>query len=108
MQGWHLGFASPHANSLVFSTIAMAQGGFCESLGVALLVNVPALFRFTWAIIKPLLNPRTSKRVFLFGEEGWQAAMRELVADDQLPAGFGGRAPEGQMQRQAPSAASEE
>ena len=97
MHGWHLGFASPHCNSMVFAMIGVAQGAYCERLGVALVFNVPFLFRATWAIIKPLLDKRTTSRVFLYGRNDWQAAMAEAVDDANRPVVMGGMAAEGTL-----------
>ena len=58
-----------HCNNLVFAMIQAVQGAFCERAGRVLLINVPAVFRVGWWVIKPWLDQRTAALVELHGGE---------------------------------------
>jgi hypothetical protein len=93
MEGWKLEHGSPHCMRLVLSMVSLTQVQFCERLGAAVLVNVPAIFRLAWAMIKPMIDERTSSRVFLYGSNAreWRAAIAQYVDDDNLPVLLGGK-----------------
>ena len=90
MSGWSLALGMPQPMIKVLTLVSLAQNQFCERLGAVILVNVPAVFRGTWAVLKPLIHERVAPRVVLYGSE-WRAAVSSLIDDDNLPETLGGR-----------------
>lgn len=90
MAGWSLSLALPQPMAKVFTLVSLAQNQFCERLGAVILLNVPAVFRGTWAVLQPLIHERVAPRVALYGSE-WRAAVQDLIDDDNLPEALGGR-----------------
>ena len=77
---------------LVRSLVDAVQGPYVERLGVALFVNTPALFRASWALMKPLLSERVARRIFVLGDD-WQQQVAEHVNEENLPLKLGGKYP---------------
>jgi len=89
MAGWTLSLGLPAPLRKVFTMIELAQNEFCERLGAVLLINVPPIFRVTWAIIEPLVHKRVAPRVQLFGAN-WRPSVLKLIDLEELPTTVGG------------------
>ena len=57
-----------------------------------LVINAPRFFTMTWGIIKGWIDPRTAGKVELISSrKSWEARLRELVDEEQLPSDYGGK-----------------
>lgn len=93
LSGWRLSHAMLHPLGLNKIAVQLAQGPYAERLGVALLVNTPAVFRSLFrTLIQPLLSERVSSRVVMLGSD-WREHVAEYVDDDNLPETLGGKRP---------------
>ena len=72
--------------------VQLSQGPYAERLGVVLVINAPAVFRATWALIRPLMSERSLSRVFVLGSE-WHDKAAEYIDDANLPDKLGGKHP---------------
>jgi hypothetical protein len=59
-------------------------------LGRILIINAPTLFRGVWALIKPLLNPRTQSKIQICSSN-YVPDLLQWVEADSLPQWLGGR-----------------
>lgn len=56
-----------------------------------LILNAPSFFSIFWGLTKKLLDPRTAAQVQVFSnKEKGLAALRQLVAEPEIPADYGG------------------
>lgn len=62
-----------------------------ERMAHAFVVNTPSFFATAWKMVKPLLDPRTAKKIqVLSNPKMTLAALRELMDDDTIPKAYGG------------------
>ena len=72
------------------ATTRIDQDYYPERLSRMIIINAPLSFRGLWAMIRPWLDPKTAAKVIILGTK-YQGKLRELIADDQLPAEYGGQ-----------------
>lgn len=94
MDGWGVSMALPHPMALVFDMVTMVQSNYPEHLGAVLLINVPWVFRATWAVIARWLDQRTACKVHLMAAGAASSeALAATIDDDNLSADWGGTRP---------------
>eukprot|EP00037_Helgoeca_nana_P009339 m.81901 g.81901 ORF g.81901 m.81901 type:complete len:561 (-) comp19513_c0_seq1:2181-3863(-) len=86
--------------SVTKQVLSLLMDKYPERLGVAFLVDAPALFQACWAVVKPFLPAETKKKIFFVsrsGTAGRGGKMAEKFAeyfdDDQLEEDYGGTLP---------------
>jgi len=84
---------SQRALSILKTQTAIDSVCFPETMNRTLVINAPRFFSMTWGIIKGWIDPRTAGKIELIsGRKIWEARMRELIDEDQLPSDYGGKA----------------
>ncbi|KAI0258399.1 CRAL-TRIO domain-containing protein [Gloeopeniophorella convolvens] len=73
--------------ALARRALEVSQAYFPETMGQLAIVNAPPSFAAIWAAVRPWLAPRTRDKVAVLPDA---AALRELVAPENLPAALGG------------------
>lgn len=92
MNGWHPGLSTRRAMALVKENVRRDAAHYPERSGTAVLINVPYVFSFCWAIVGPLLDESTRAKVSLYSSPAhWVPALRALIDDEQLPVEYGGK-----------------
>ncbi|XP_042495303.1 phosphatidylinositol transfer protein 3-like [Macadamia integrifolia] len=73
-------------------TARVLQEHYPERLGVGILYNPPKIFESFWMVVKPFLEPRTSRKVkFVYPDDpNSKKIMEELFDMDKLEVAFGG------------------
>ncbi|XP_052171826.1 uncharacterized protein LOC127787839 [Diospyros lotus] len=76
-------------------TAHVLQNHYPERLGLAILYNPPKVFESFWVMVKPFLEPKTTKKVkFVFSSNRESLKiMEELFDTNKLESIFGGRNP---------------
>jgi len=93
LSGWRLSHALPHPLALNKIAVQLAHGPYAERLGVALLINTPAVFRSLFrTIIQPMLSERVASRIVMLGSD-WREVVAEHIDDAHLPETLGGKRP---------------
>ncbi|KAL9180289.1 hypothetical protein ACHAXT_008259 [Thalassiosira profunda] len=88
------GQLSQRALSIVKTQTAIDSVCFPETMNRMLVINAPRFFTLTWNIIKGWIDPRTAGKVELISSrKNWEARLRELVDENQLPSDYGGKGP---------------
>ncbi|KAL7427888.1 hypothetical protein ACHAXH_001687, partial [Discostella pseudostelligera] len=83
---------SQRALNIVKTQTAIDSICFPETMNRTLVINAPVFFSMTWKIIKGWIDPRTAGKIELISSrKSWEARMRELVDEDQLPSDYGGK-----------------
>eukprot|EP00804_Cyclotella_cryptica_P016074 CCRYP_004208-RB/>CCRYP_004208-RB protein AED:0.34 eAED:0.34 QI:509/1/1/1/1/1/2/199/376 len=83
---------SQRALSIVKTQTAIDSVCFPETMNRTLVINAPRFFSMTWSIIKGWIDPRTAGKIELISSrKSWEARLRELVDEDQLPCDYGGK-----------------
>jgi len=73
-----------------------SQERYMERISVIYMLNPPSSWRLMWAMMKPLLHPRTLRKIRLVPSQEVPVEMRKLLgdrADALLPPNYGGSAP---------------
>jgi hypothetical protein len=59
-----------------------------------IVLNAPSFFTMSWGVVKQLIDPRTAKRIQLFGSQAKGVArMLQLIDPSEIPADYGGTKP---------------
>ena len=58
-----------------------------ERMGTIFLINAPSVFSIVWKAIKPLLDPRTVRKIQVH-RKNYHEAVAEVVGDENLPDGW--------------------
>lgn len=83
---------SPRALNIVKTQTAIDSVCFPETMNRTLVINAPRFFSMTWGIIKGWIDPRTAGKIELISvRKTWEARLRELAGEDQLPSDYGGK-----------------
>jgi hypothetical protein len=87
------GLGARHLNRAALAylqaVLRMGQANYPEQMGHIYLVNVPALFKVVWAIVKPWINEQSLKKITICGGEWKQTLLNDIDAK-HLPRYFGG------------------
>lgn len=65
------------------------QDNYPESLRKMYVVNAPKLFTVVYAMIKPLVDPRTLQKVVVLGSS-YKDELLKVMDEDQIPKALGG------------------
>jgi len=65
-----------------------------ERMAKAFVVNAPSFFATAWRMVKPMLDPRTAKKIeVLSGTAQTHSALLKLMDDEVIPVAYGGKNP---------------
>lgn len=82
---------SKRALSIVKTQTAIDSVCFPETMNRTLVINAPRFFSLTWSIIKGWIDPRTASKIELISSrKSWEARLRELCDEKELPSDYGG------------------
>ncbi|GIL72327.1 hypothetical protein Vretimale_3992 [Volvox reticuliferus] len=84
------------AQKILKTAITIDQDYYCETLGQMFIVNTPTVFRVIWAVVNPLLEERTRRKIVILGSD-FLPTITQLVPLERLPTCLGGSSevPEG-------------
>lgn len=68
---------------------ATSQDYYCESLGQMFIINTPTIFRLVWAVVNPLLEERTRRKIVILGSD-YLPTITQLIPLENLPECLGG------------------
>ncbi|MEW5310234.1 MAG: hypothetical protein WDW38_002051 [Sanguina aurantia] len=66
------------------------QDYYPERLGQMFIINAPIIFRAVWAMVNPLLEERTRRKIIIVGYD-YMPLLKQVVSEENLPEMFGGR-----------------
>ncbi|GLC35857.1 hypothetical protein PLESTB_000513000 [Pleodorina starrii] len=81
------------AQKMLRNVVTIDQDYYCESLGQMFIVNTPTVFRMIWAMVNPLLEERTRRKIVILGSD-FLPTVTQLVPLESLPACLGGKSQE--------------
>ena len=70
-------------------TVVIDEACYPERLETLYMINAPFTFSILWAIIKPWIDPVTVAKFKILGGN-YQDALKENIAEDQIPVEYGG------------------
>mmetsp|Transcript_2354 Transcript_2354/g.3912 ORF Transcript_2354/g.3912 Transcript_2354/m.3912 type:complete len:337 (-) Transcript_2354:688-1698(-) len=74
----------------LLTTIAkIDQDYYPEHLGTMFIINTPFIFKAIWAVVNPMLEERTRRKIIVLGAD-YQATLLQLIPAENLPVMFGG------------------
>jgi hypothetical protein len=71
------------------STVVIDESCYPERLETLFMINAPFTFSVLWAMIKPWIDPVTVNKFRIIGTN-YQDALKEAIAEDQIPVEYGG------------------
>lgn len=71
---------------------ATYESHYPEILSQALFLNTNPVFQIVFALMKPILAPRTLSKITCYGTDRseWEPIVRSVVEEHQIPRQFGG------------------
>jgi len=66
------------------------QDNYPETLGKTLIINAPVVFRAIWAVVKPMLDPRTQEKIEVCPPD-YMKVLTRWVDPENIPAYLGGK-----------------
>jgi len=71
---------------------AVFENHYPEILGDAIFINTNPVFQVLFALMKPILAPRTLGKIVCYGtnRKDWEPVVRNIVEEYQIPRSFGG------------------
>ncbi len=81
--------AQAYGHSNAFLPCRAAQDYYCESLGQMFIINTPTIFRLVWAVVNPLLEERTRRKIAILGSD-YLPTITQLIPLENLPECLGG------------------
>ncbi|EFJ43035.1 hypothetical protein VOLCADRAFT_66295 [Volvox carteri f. nagariensis] len=77
------------AQKILKTVAAIDQDYYCESLGQMFIINTPTVFRLIWAVVNPLLEERTRRKIVILGSD-YLPTVSQLIPVESLPTCLGG------------------
>mmetsp|Transcript_14390 Transcript_14390/g.31119 ORF Transcript_14390/g.31119 Transcript_14390/m.31119 type:complete len:311 (-) Transcript_14390:247-1179(-) len=78
------------AQRLLTTVAKIDQDYYPEHLGQMFIINTPFIFKTIWAVVYPLLEERTRKKIHVLGHD-YQRTLRDVIPEDNLLVEYGGR-----------------
>eukprot|EP00882_Tetradesmus_deserticola_P019017 GHRQ01020459.1.p2 GENE.GHRQ01020459.1~~GHRQ01020459.1.p2 ORF type:complete len:256 (+),score=117.00 GHRQ01020459.1:337-1104(+) len=89
VKGVGMSHLSGEVKRLMTTLTKYDQDNYPEMLGRICIINAPLVFKAIWALVKPLLNPRTLSKIQIC-QTNYQKDLLEWVAPENLPEWLGG------------------
>lgn len=77
------------ATAAYFKAINAINRNYPERVWRTIIINAPSIFGVIWSIVSPLLDPNVREKITVL-RGNYEATLRELVDEDQLPVAYGG------------------
>lgn len=77
------------AQKILHAVSVIDQDYYCESLGQMFIINTPTIFRLVWAVVNPLLEERTRRKIVILGSD-YLPTITQLIPLENLPECLGG------------------
>lgn len=75
---------------ILSSITTIDQNNYPETLGKTLIINAPAVFRAIWAIVKPMLDPRTQAKIEVCPAD-YMKVLIKWIDIENIPSYLGGK-----------------
>ena len=87
LRGCSIGMTGGAFFRLVNAWTKVDSDHYPERMGTVFLINVPSVFSIVWKAIRPLLDPRTARKIHIH-RRGYHDAVAAVVGEDNLPDGW--------------------
>ena len=74
---------------LVRVMVSEGSQNYSETLQRVIIINAPWVFKLGWAILEPLLHPRTLRKIQILGSD-YQKDLHQYIPRESLPRRYGG------------------
>ena len=74
---------------LVRIMVREGSQNYSETLQRVIIINAPWVFKLGWAILEPMLHPRTLRKIQMLGTD-YQEALQQYIPAESLPRRYGG------------------
>jgi hypothetical protein len=93
--GWHLGLATSDAYTFTRGMSSTDSDHYPERLGKLIVINAPTALSIAWRIISGFLDAVTLAKINIYSKKSeWLPALLSIMNEDQIPAEYGGTAPD--------------
>lgn len=90
LKGVGLRHLSGDVKRILSEITTIDQNNYPETLGKTLIINAPTVFRAIWAIVKPMLDPRTLAKIEVCPSD-YLPILTKWIDIDNIPAYLGGK-----------------
>jgi len=90
LKGVGLRHLTGEVKNILSSITRIDQDNYPETLGKTLIINAPAVFRAIWAVVKPMLDPRTQAKIEVCPAD-YMKVLTRWVDPENIPQYLGGR-----------------
>mmetsp|Transcript_9037 Transcript_9037/g.17692 ORF Transcript_9037/g.17692 Transcript_9037/m.17692 type:complete len:309 (-) Transcript_9037:402-1328(-) len=88
-EGCGMGFLAGKTMELFKTTSKVIQMHYPERSYKMIVINAPWWFKTVWALISPLLDPRTKEKIVILGSD-YKAKLLEYLDESEVPVEYGG------------------
>lgn len=94
--GWSLKLATSDAFTFIKGMASTDADHYPERLGTLVVINAPGVLAFAWKVIQGFLDDVTKAKIKILSSDTneWRPVLLDLIDDDQIPAQYGGLAPD--------------
>jgi hypothetical protein len=94
-EGWGLRLATSNAMTFIKEMAYADNNYYPERLGKMIIVNAPMVLSGVWAVIQTFLDADTKAKIQIISKpEIWKGKIQEIIDINQIPAHYGGKAPD--------------
>lgn len=90
LKGVGLRHLSGDVKHILSAITSIDQNNYPETLGKTLIINAPSVFRAIWAIVKPMLDPRTQAKIEVC-PSNYMKVLSKWVDMENIPSYLGGK-----------------
>lgn len=90
LKGVGLRHLSGDVKRILSEITTIDQNNYPETLGKTLIINAPTVFRAIWAIVKPMLDPRTLAKIEVCPSD-YLPILKKWIDVENIPAYLGGK-----------------
>lgn len=76
----------------IYKIMNIYESKYPKTLKCGIMINAPKIFTIFYAIVKPFFSEHTRNSIKIYGRDGWQDELRNLMNPDILPKNWGGDA----------------
>lgn len=93
--GWGVRLATSDAFTFIKNMISTDSDHYPERLGCMIIINAPSALSWAYGVIQTFMDDVTKAKIKILGARAqWEPALKELIDSDQIPAQYGGSAPD--------------
>lgn len=93
--GWGVRLATSDAFTFIKNMVSTDSNHYPERLGCMIIINAPSALSWAYGVIQTFMDEVTKAKIKILGARSqWGPVLKTLIDEDQIPAQYGGSAPD--------------